>query len=149
MSRILHQQSLLASEPPFRFFVRGAMKWLPISLQTRALWEKSHRPHYLNAVLFTAEQANREGIDQISVIEFGVATGVSLLALEHIAAAVEETSGVRISVYGFDAGPGGLPELIGDYRDCPDVWRGRFSDGCRGTEGHPKELPRCVSGKSW
>ena len=74
-------------------------------------------------MLFTAEQANREGIDQISVIEFGVATGVSLLALERIAAAVEETSGVRISVYGFDAGPGGLPELIGDYRDCPDVWR--------------------------
>ncbi len=99
------------------------MKWLPISLQTQAIWEKSERPHYLNGVLYAAEQAKSESIDKISVIEFGVATGAGLLALERIAAAVEETSGVRIDVYGFDAGPSGLPELIGDYRDCPDIWR--------------------------
>ena len=32
-------------------------------------------------------------------------------------------TGVRIKVYGFDMGPRGLPEFIGDYRDHPDRWR--------------------------
>jgi hypothetical protein len=74
-------------------------------------------------VLFAAEQAEMEGVDTISVIEFGVAQGKGLLALERIAAEVEEATGVRICVYGFDAGPGGLPDFIGDYRDLPDIWR--------------------------
>jgi hypothetical protein len=77
----------------------------------------------LNGVLFAAEQARMENVDAISVIEFGVAQGAGLLALERIAAAVEEATGVRIYVYGFDAGPGGLPDFIGDHRDCPDIWR--------------------------
>ena len=123
------------------------MRWLPISLQARAIWGKSTRPNYLNGVLFAAEQAKREGIDQISVVEFGVATGAGLLALERIAAAVEETSGVRISVYGFDAGPSGLPELIGDYRDCPDIWRaGDFPMDVGGLEAKLSPRTRLVIG---
>jgi hypothetical protein len=113
----------LAKEPPFRFVVRSALKWVPASIQTWALWGKSRRPHYLVGVLFGAEQAKIDGIDAISVIEFGVAQGDGLLELERIAAAVEEAIGVRISVYGFDAGPSGMPEFTGDHRDVPDIWR--------------------------
>jgi hypothetical protein len=77
----------------------------------------------LNGVLFAAEQAQMEGVDTISVIEFGVAQGAGLLELERIAAAVEKATGVRIYVYGFDAEPGGLPDFVGDRRGCPDIWR--------------------------
>jgi hypothetical protein len=110
-------------EPPFRLLVRFALNWWPASVRTRALWGKSYRPNYLAGVLFAAEQAKSEGAHAISVIEFGVARGDGLVVLERIAADVEEATGVRISVYGFDAGPGGLPDFIGDHRDCPDLWR--------------------------
>ena len=65
----------------------------------------------------------KEGIPAISAIEFGVAGGSGLLALEREAAAVEAELGVAIKVYGFDNGPAGLPEFIGDHRDHPDKWR--------------------------
>ncbi len=113
----------LAKEPPFRLLVRYVLNWWPASVQTRALWGKAERPNYLTGVLFAAEQAKREGVDAISVIEFGVARGDGLVELERIAADVERATGIQISVYGFDAGPGGLPDFIGDHRDCPDIWR--------------------------
>jgi len=56
------------------------------------------------------------------VIEFGVARGTGLLVLQSEAEAVERATGVSIRVYGFDAGPGGLPSFCGDYRDHPDMW---------------------------
>ena len=59
----------------------------------------------------------------ISVIEFGVAGGDGLLALEREAEAVEKELGVSIRVYGFDNGPAGLPAFIGDHRDHPDKWK--------------------------
>jgi hypothetical protein len=59
-------------------------------------------------VLYAADQARREGHTVIAVIEFGVAEGRGLLALEAHAAAVERVTGIRIHVYGFDSG-GGMP----------------------------------------
>jgi hypothetical protein len=59
----------------------------------------------------------------MSVIEFGVAGGNGLLALQDEAQAVEQATGVAIRVYGFDAGPSGLPKLCGDYRDHPDIFK--------------------------
>jgi len=56
------------------------------------------------------------------VIEFGVAGGNGLVAMQNEAEAVERETGVQIKVFGFDNGPGGLPEFIGDHRDHPDAW---------------------------
>src|SRR5262249_25615223 len=42
---------------------------------------------------------------------------------EREAAAVEKELGVAIRVYGFDNGPAGLPDFIGDHRDHPDKWK--------------------------
>jgi len=72
---------------------------------------------------FAAQQAQREGVSEISVIEFGVAGGNGLLALQTEAEAVERETGVGIRVFGFDAGPGGMPTLCGDHRDHPDLWQ--------------------------
>ena len=59
-------------------------------------------------------------IPRISVIEFGVAGGNGLMALQDIAARVEAIFGVIIDVYGFDTGVG-LPKPT-DYRDLPNVF---------------------------
>jgi hypothetical protein len=113
----------LMMEPPFRLLVREVMKFAARDVRTRAKWEVSKRPAYLVGVLQAAEQAKRQGVPVISVIEFGVAGGDGLVALQAEAEAVELATGVRIQVYGFDAGPGGLPAGTGDYRDHPDHWQ--------------------------
>jgi hypothetical protein len=110
-----------AKEPPFRLFLRAFLGALPTSVRTKALWELGDRPNYLVGVLAAADQARRENHAEIAVIEFGVAGGNGLLALERWAAAVEREVGVGIAVYGFDTGAG-LPNLCGDHRDHPDKW---------------------------
>ncbi len=112
----------LAKEPPFRVFVAALVKILPTSIRTRSEWDAVARPHYLMGVLKAAEQAIREGQREISVIEFGVAGGEGLLALQEYAASVERETGVKILVYGFDTGKG-LPTVKTNYRDHPDQWR--------------------------
>jgi hypothetical protein len=86
----------------------------------RSRWGVSAKAAYLLGVLTAAEQAMAQNVREISVIEFGVATGRGLLTLQKEAAAVEKETGVAIKVYGFDTGVGGTPKLIGDYRDHPD-----------------------------
>lgn len=114
--------SRLAMEPPFRIVARAVLKHLPVSVETRCRWELSRRPAYLLGVYAAAKEALKEEIREISVLEFGVAGGEGLLALEYDAAEVERETGVAIKVYGFDAGRSGLPSFIGDYRDHPDAW---------------------------
>jgi hypothetical protein len=109
----------IAKEPPFRLLARTIVRHLPFSVQTKALWDAVARPNYLMGVLYAANQAKEEGIPEISVIEFGVAGGSGLVALQDYAAAVEKESGIQISVWGFDTGKG-LSEPSGDYRDHPD-----------------------------
>jgi hypothetical protein len=99
------------------------LKYLPVSIDARALWELSARPSYLVGVLAGAREAKRHGIDRMCVVEFGVAGGSGLLALEQAAKEVEEAIGVSIKVYGFDNGEAGLPQGTGDYRDHPDWWK--------------------------
>lgn len=113
----------LGMEPPFRIFVRAVLKQLNVSVKTRALWELSRRPAYLLGVLTAAEQALKQNVPEISVVEFGVAGGNGLVTLQSEAEAVERETGVGIKVYGFDAGSQGLPSFIGDYRDHPDAWQ--------------------------
>ena len=112
----------LLAEPPFRLAVKAATRALPVSIRVKDQWGPAERPHYLAGVLYAADQARREGREAISVIEFGVAEGYGLLALQAHAAAVERHTGVRVTVYGFDTG-GGLPAGTGDYRDHPDCGR--------------------------
>ena len=65
--------------------------------------------------------AARLGLPAISAIEFGVAGGNGLLALERHAERIEADTGVRIEVYGFDTGTG-MPAPQ-DYRDMPYRFR--------------------------
>jgi hypothetical protein len=86
----------------------------------------ARRPAYIWGVLQGVALAKVLGIERASVIEFGVAGGAGLMALERIAKKIEELPdvGVVIDVYGFDTGKG-LPQPE-DYRDCPNLWAGGF-----------------------
>jgi hypothetical protein len=83
------------------------------------------RANYLWGVLHAARLASVLGIPAISVLEFGVAGGRGLLALERASAYAGEAFGVTIGVYGFDTGRG-LPKPT-DFRDCPNLFlEGQF-----------------------
>ena len=84
------------------------------------------RPHYRVCLFEAAKMAHALGYDRISVIEFGVAGGNGLLALEKYAPKIERRFGVTIDIYGFDMGDGvGLPETQ-DPRDMPYFWAPGF-----------------------
>jgi hypothetical protein len=113
---------VLAREPPFRLFAQKLLRSMPRDVRTDALWELHPYPQYLVGVLAAADEALEQGEKRIAVMEFGVAGGNGLIALERSAAAVEKETGIQIAVYGFDTGSG-LPPLCGDYRDHPDFWQ--------------------------
>ena len=94
------------------------------SFKTRLDYDVFPRPHYAYCVYHAARQAHLQGIDRISIAEFGVAGGSGLIELEALAEAAEKEFPVKIDVYGFDTG-GGLPEPV-DYRDLPYIWRAGF-----------------------
>ena len=77
----------------------------------------STRANYTWPLLHAAAVAARTGMQRISVLEFGVAGGAGLIALETTALAAEAHLGLKIDVYGFDTGTG-LPAPV-DVRDAP------------------------------
>lgn len=79
------------------------------------------RPHYYSALFEAATLAKRLGIPKISTMEFGVAGGAGLIALERHARRVSRATSVMIEVYGFDM-VSGLPKPK-DYRDMPYAWQ--------------------------
>lgn len=87
---------------------------------TELLRGRTPYPQYLWGTLCAAARTRGLGYDRISVIEFGVAGGNGLVALDEIAAAVQLRSGVAIDAFGFDSGVG-LPKPQ-DHRDLPHLW---------------------------
>ncbi|MGO9557833.1 MAG: hypothetical protein ACLPQS_04775 [Acidimicrobiales bacterium] len=98
------------------------------------------RPNYAYCVRQAAQLAKQMGLPRISVIEFGVAGGNGLVALERHALELSAAIGVEIEVYGFDTGRG-LPAPT-DYRDLPYHWKGGFFEmdveALRGRLHHAK-----------
>jgi hypothetical protein len=90
------------------------------SVATRVDYGIFARPHYAYGVYWSALQAKLLGHRRISVMEFGVAGGRGLLALEAISAEVERALDIEIDVFGFDSGTG-MPAPV-DYRDLPHIW---------------------------
>ena len=80
------------------------------------------RPQYIWGVAQGAALAKVLGTPRISVIEFGVAGGFGLIALENIAAAISQMTDIGIDVFGFDTGAGLPPPA--DFRDQPNLWYG-------------------------
>lgn len=94
------------------------------SAELKTTYDLWSRPAYAYGVWNAAQQARALGVERISAIEFGVAGGNGLLALEKISSDISAESGVQIAVYGFDSGEG-MPQAS-DYRDLPHVWQRGF-----------------------
>jgi hypothetical protein len=78
------------------------------------------RPNYTWAMIQAAHLASSLGVERISAVEFGVAGGNGLIAMERAAEKLEDVFKIGIDVYGFDSGQG-LPKSQ-DYRDLPNLW---------------------------
>lgn len=118
--QILRNRGPEQVEPDFSDddFVYPRLNWLLFKLHKERPGQL--RPHFTFGVLHAARLAQTLGLERISVIEFGVAGGNGLIALEKTAEGVEKLFGVGIDVYGFDTGKG-LPKPT-DYRDLPNLY---------------------------
>ena len=74
-----------------------------------------NRPSYAFGVYSACIQAKALGFSKVSVIEFGVAGGNGLVALEEAATQIGQTMDIDVEIFGFDI-VSGLPETS-DYRD--------------------------------
>jgi hypothetical protein len=82
--------------------------------------DRGLRANYTWGMVQSAFLASALDVERISALEFGVAGGNGLLALERAAMRLAEIFGVEIDVYGFDSGRGLPPPR--DYRDLPNLW---------------------------
>lgn len=86
-----------------------------------ATWNVLPYSYYAYGVFHGCRVAKALGVEAVSAIEFGVAGGNGLVALEAHARKVELLTGVKVDVYGFDTGEGLTPPR--DYRDMPYRFR--------------------------
>lgn len=102
--------------------VRQVVKKFSIgSLDFRLAIQALDRLEYAFGVKQAVYLATRLSLPSVSVIEFGVAGGTGLLALEQYALEIGRAHGIEVEVYGFDLGSG-LP-APSDYRDLGYVWK--------------------------
>ena len=80
------------------------------------------RPNYAYGMLRAADVASFFGKTQVTVCEFGVATGRGLTNLADLADLIGAETGIRFRVVGFDTGAGLPPP--GGYKDHPEMWSG-------------------------
>lgn len=109
------------------FVLSRLARYLPDRyLPTQIYLDSLRRPAYAYGLYVAALQAKVLDYSEISAIEFGVAKGHGLLALEALAGKIGAYFGLAIQVHGFDSGEG-LPRPQ-SYRDHPYLWReGDFS----------------------
>jgi hypothetical protein len=80
------------------------------------------RGNYLYGMLRAADIAKYFGKREVTVLEFGVASGAGLLNMVELAPMIERETGVKLRIIGFDTGKG-LPAVKG-HKDHPELWSG-------------------------
>ncbi len=76
---------------------------------------------YAYGLLRAAELAKSRGLQSVSVVEMGVGSGEGLLNMCKIALRLQQATGIKFSIYGFDSGAGLPPPR--DYRDHPELFQ--------------------------
>ena len=82
---------------------------------------KTFKPHYESILYEACLEAKKLKINQVSVIELGVAGGNGIVSLEKYKKKIEKVLDISINIYGFDTGSG-LPESVKD-EDLPFFWK--------------------------
>jgi hypothetical protein len=95
--------------------------WDPTSTSALYAWccenGRKTRPQYLWPLLQASHAARALDLARISALEFGVAGGNGLLALEAAASTCHRLGGADVDIFGFDTGAG-MPATT-DARDAP------------------------------
>ena len=90
------------------------------SVSKRVEYDCIPRQPYAYGILLAANHAKAHGLNRVTLVEFGVATGAGLLNICWIAAQVTRETGVDFDIVGFDSGEGMPPPI--DYRDHPEKY---------------------------
>jgi hypothetical protein len=99
------------------------------------------RPNYTYGMLRAADVARFFGKSEVTVCEFGVATGMGLTNMTEVAELIQAETGVRFRIVGFDTGAG-LPPPEG-FKDHPEMWSGGDF-----PMGDPAQLRARLGGKA-
>ncbi|WP_156438655.1 hypothetical protein [Bradyrhizobium valentinum] len=126
--RGLLQRKLFSQDPiPARYLILRALDrrfGIVKAYQRKLDYGTIERANYGHCMLQSAMLARKLGHSRISCIEFGVAGGAGLVAMERHAEATRAETGVEVVVFGFDTGKGmPAPE---DYRDMPYLWQAGY-----------------------
>jgi hypothetical protein len=118
IARLLAEKLLVSSEHEMVRTLIKRDKDVPYKI--KVLWSVFPYSHYAYGIFHGCDLARRLRINKVSILEFGVAGGNGLIAMEQHARQVQELTGVEVEVYGFDTGHGlTAPQ---DYRDMPYVF---------------------------
>ena len=90
------------------------------NFRERELHGLINRPNYTYGMLRAADVAKFFGLSEVTVCEFGVATGMGLTNMTEVADKIQAETGVRFRIVGFDTGAG-LPPPTGVQRPPRDV----------------------------
>jgi len=106
-------------------YSRGLWRRFPLgSVENKVKYGIYPYAHYAYGVYWSSFLARQLKIPRVTAIEFGVAGGRGLLALEQASREIGAHLGVEIDVVGFDSGEGMPPPV--DYRDLPHIWNAGF-----------------------
>jgi hypothetical protein len=106
---------------PIHLNVASAAVWALGSYTRKIDWDLIYKQPYAYSVLKAARFARYRGVDTVSLLEFGVASGAGLMNMAEIARHVGEELGISFRLYGFDTGKGMPPAR--DYRDHPEYYQ--------------------------
>ncbi len=79
------------------------------SFRAKVAFDLVLRHHHAYGILSVADQAKELGIERVTLLEFGVATGAGILNMATVAGRVSDATGVRFDIVGFDTGKGMPP----------------------------------------
>jgi hypothetical protein len=112
----------------------GEASWIARTgdFRTKEQYGLIERPNYAYGMLRAADCARYFGRNEVTVVEFGVASGAGLTNMVDLANVIEQGTRVKFHIFGFDTGAG-LPQING-YKDHPEIWNaGDFATEDRST----------------
>lgn len=123
---------------PLHVTAIAALVYLFGGLRAKVAFDLVRRREHAYAILQCATWALDQGIERVTIIECGVASGVGLWNMIRIGKRVAELTGIQFNFVGFDSGSGLPPPR--DYRDHPE----RFQAGdfpMQDSEALQRSLP--------
>jgi hypothetical protein len=128
MAKLLAEAARVSSRTPLWIAMVGKiMQRFDIgSYNLRLHFHAFPKKGYAYGLYQGALLAKHLGHRRVAAIEFGVAGGNGLVALEDLAQKIHNEVGIEVDVIGFDSGEG-LPSTTNeDYRDLPYFWQPGF-----------------------